>query len=491
MAFSIIQTTATGATNAFPINFTLGFNNRNEVTCQVNDEVDGLGDPVYRALDWVNDGLVNVLPATLIPASTKVVFKRTINKTALAHDYANGEAIDEINLDESNKQNLMAIHELFDGRFTSALQQDLDMGTHKITNLVPGSNPTDAVTFGQLNGLSGGAGNGLFLDVGGTQVQDDSLLWDTTAMKFIRRSITYLKTQLGISAFGSSLISSANALAARITLGISGISSTAETTTVGASIALAEGTNNGTNTLSLKAADSLPANIVLVGTVGGNVVTESGTQTLSGKTMDFGSNTFSGFPYFTNVVQQRFTASGTYTPTAGMKYCIVEAVGGGGGGGGGNASGCGAGGGSGGYSRSRFDAAAIGASKAVVIGAAGTGGAVATNGTAGGTTTLGGTLLTAIGGPLGFGTAGSNAAGSDTAAAGTGGLAVGGSAGTAGSLMGGNGGNSFFGGGGGAGAAGAAGKPAAANTGGGGGGGSGPSAGGAGAAGLMVITEYI
>lgn len=261
MAFSIIQTTATGSTNAFPINFTLGFNNRNEVTCQVNDEVDGLGDPVYRSLDWVNDGLVNVLPATLIPAATKVVFKRTVSKTALAHDYANGEAIDEINLDESNKQNLMAIHELFDGRFTSPFQQDLDMGTHKITNLVAGSAGTDAVNKTQLDAVSAVANASASaaaasdasaaaaladrlladadvvtthadvvlcnasvaavgpMDLSGTQTLDDTIMWSTGVSKYIRRSLAYLKTQLGFSAFGTTLVGSANAAAARSTLG--------------------------------------------------------------------------------------------------------------------------------------------------------------------------------------------------------------------------------------------------------------------------------
>jgi len=235
MAFSIIQTTATGSSNTFPINFTLGFNNRNEVTCQVNNEVDGLGAPVYRTLTWINDGMVTVEPAaSLIPAGQPVVFKRTIVKTALIHDYANGEAIEESNLDESNKQNLMAIHELFDGRFTSAFQQDLNMGVHKIKNLVDGIDPQDAVTFNQLNNISGGAGNGLYLDVTGTQAQDDSLLWSTSATKFIRRSLSYLKTQLGISgltAFGQSLLSAADASAGRTALGAAPLASPAFTGT--------------------------------------------------------------------------------------------------------------------------------------------------------------------------------------------------------------------------------------------------------------------
>lgn len=152
MAYSIIQTTASGSTNTFTIDFTLGFNNRNEVTCQVNNEVDGLGDPVYRTLTWINDGLVTV-DGALLTAGWPVVFKRTVTKTALIHDYSNGEAIEESNLDESNKQTLMAVHEVLDGRFGSPFQDDLDMGTHKIVNLAAGVASTDAVNKAQLDAV--------------------------------------------------------------------------------------------------------------------------------------------------------------------------------------------------------------------------------------------------------------------------------------------------------------------------------------------------
>ena len=96
------------------------------------------------------------------------------------------------------------------------------------------------------------------------------------------------------------------------------------------------------------------------------------------------------------IAVQKFTASGTYTPTAGMKFCIAEVVAGGGGGGGVNASGVGGqyfgagGGGSGGYSRARLTAAQIGASQAVTIGAGGGGAAAGpNNGSNGGDTSLG------------------------------------------------------------------------------------------------------
>lgn len=102
----------------------------------------------------------------------------------------------------------------------------------------------------------------------------------------------------------------------------------------------------------------------------------------------------SGSP-LTTINTQIFTSSGTYTPTAGMKYCIVEVKGGGGGGGGSAACGAtevsiGGGGGAGGYARKLVNAATIGVSQVVTIGASGTGGGPGTaTGGVGGATSVG------------------------------------------------------------------------------------------------------
>ena len=107
---------------------------------------------------------------------------------------------------------------------------------------------------------------------------------------------------------------------------------------------------------------------------------------------------------FTSINQQIFTASGTYTPTSGMKYCITESIGGGGAGGRCAATSLGqvaAGGGgqAGNYNIRIFNAAAIGASQPINIGLGGTG-VVNNTGNGGGTTSIGagGTLLQAFGG---------------------------------------------------------------------------------------------
>lgn len=103
---------------------------------------------------------------------------------------------------------------------------------------------------------------------------------------------------------------------------------------------------------------------------------------------------------------QRFTANGTYTPTAGTTRVLVECVAGGGGGGGvvataaGQSAG-GGGGGAGGYSVSFLTSGFSGA--AVVVGNAGTAGAVGGAGGAGGTSSFGGATVVANGGNGGQG----------------------------------------------------------------------------------------
>lgn len=123
------------------------------------------------------------------------------------------------------------------------------------------------------------------------------------------------------------------------------------------------------------------------------------------------------------------TSGTTYTPSAGMVFCDVEAVGGGGGGGGAaggsGTSAAGGGGGYGGYSRKIFTAAQIGASQTISIGSAGAGSAAGNNaGGAGGATTFG-AFLTCNGGSGGSGSAALTTAGIP-AAGGAGGTATGG-----------------------------------------------------------------
>jgi hypothetical protein len=212
------------------------------------------------------------------------------------------------------------------------------------------------------------------------------------------------------------------------------------------------------------------------------------------------------------VNKQVFTASGTYTPSAGMLYCIIESVGSGGGGGGtfgvGSSVFAGGGGGAGSYSRLIASAATIGASQTVTVGAAGIGGVLGVGpGTAGADVSVG-TLCIGKGGSGGTNsTAGAFGARGAGGVAGTGDFSTPGGAGSVGVtaggfatifFCGGDGGDSFFGAGGrqsvpvsAASAVGAAGSNYGA-------GGSGAvshnttssAAGGAGSKGIVFITEF-
>lgn len=211
----------------------------------------------------------------------------------------------------------------------------------------------------------------------------------------------------------------------------------------------------------------------------------------------------------TQVVVQTFGASGTYTPTSGMKYCTIECWGGGGAGGGvassAATSAVAGGGGAGSYSRKTSTAATIGASQTVTCGAGGTAGAAGNNPGGNGGDTSVGSICIGKGG-----TGGSGAAVSTASAGGAGGVAgtgditgtgmPGGSGPTSittatGSANGGNGGSTLIGGGGAGAISSGTGGTATGNGSGGGGAAqynnAGAAAGGAGKIGYVVITEFL
>lgn len=207
---------------------------------------------------------------------------------------------------------------------------------------------------------------------------------------------------------------------------------------------------------------------------------------------------------------QKFTANGTYTPTPGMAFAVVEVQGGGASGGGaslpsiGNVT-LGSPGTSGSYGKGKFTAAAIGGSQVITVGV---GGAAASGGSgnAGGTSSFG-ALLSSPGGVAG-GIAANQVppfvSGNGTSSSSPSGANILGSVGattsasiaiSAASAMGGPGGGSLFGPGGQASAINTVGV--AANNPGSGGSGcvinngyGGGAAGGAGAAGIVIIYEY-
>jgi len=197
--------------------------------------------------------------------------------------------------------------------------------------------------------------------------------------------------------------------------------------------------NGSTSAISIGAGAAADVADVIVNSSNTNAITGAGTLnygllTFTGSSSTVNTVTQTPLPTlpafggggsgFTSVAIQAFSTSGTYTPTTGMDYCIVEIVGGGGGGGGAAATGgaqasFGAGGGAGEIARSVFSAATIGASQAVTIGAAGAANSGATGG-AGGNSSLG-ALISANGGSGGITAGASNFNIQPGAAGGTGG----------------------------------------------------------------------
>jgi len=199
---------------------------------------------------------------------------------------------------------------------------------------------------------------------------------------------------------------------------------------------------------------------------------------------------------FSSINIQTFTADGTYTPTSGMSACIAFVTGSGGAGGGKSSgiSGCG-GGGAGGTAIKFLTAADIGASKAVVVGAAATGG---TSTGANGNSSSIGVLVSASGGSGGTGTGTGGAGGTVSSGnvnlpGGNGGDSTGENNATAGGI----GGGSFWGSGAfgrNAGTSGSNGVSATVPGAGGSGGSrstSGSTTGGSSIAGIVVIIEFI
>ena len=124
-----------------------------------------------------------------------------------------------------------------------------------------------------------------------------------------------------------------------------------------------------------------------------------------------------------------FTGNGTWTKPAGLKYIIVEVVGGGGGGGGcdgdvGDTANSGGGGG-GGYTLKKILASSLGSTETVTVGTGGAGATGASTGTAGGTSSFG-SHCSATGGAGGAGNSPSNLVPRRGLSCGAGGVGTGG-----------------------------------------------------------------
>lgn len=117
MAYSRVVAVGNGVTTQFTVNFALDYISEYDVTCRVGTEIDGSGQPAYRPITFLSTNLVQVSGA---PAGNgvQIVFDRTVDKDDLVVDYNNGDQLDEDNLMTAQKQLMMVVHEVLDGKFT-------------------------------------------------------------------------------------------------------------------------------------------------------------------------------------------------------------------------------------------------------------------------------------------------------------------------------------------------------------------------------------
>ena len=190
-----------------------------------------------------------------------------------------------------------------------------------------------------------------------------------------------------------------------------GISVTGALAVTGTSAAATSITGVHSTTANALSLETTGVDRVIIGSDGGVLV---GATTTGGDegigTLNASALYTNGVPVINSINIQAFNYTGstqTYTPTPGMVFCIIEAVGGGGGAGGATAasgqSGAGSGGASGSYVKALGTAAQIGASQSVVIGAGGTAGASGAGGGGNGGYTSFGSYIEAAGGGAGGG----------------------------------------------------------------------------------------
>ena len=147
MAFSVNSPIGDGVTTQFAVSFTNGLYSRDNVHVFVGDET------TERAFTWINDGLIDVQGT--VPAVGEVVtIRRIMDKTNKAVDFADGEILDERNLDTMVDQLYNISHEFLDGYGLTEVNVDIDMRGNSLTN-VGGGDPNDPGSLATIGDLQG------------------------------------------------------------------------------------------------------------------------------------------------------------------------------------------------------------------------------------------------------------------------------------------------------------------------------------------------
>ena len=121
MALTTVEYTYSGQAS-FVIPFSLGILNRAYVTIQINNQVDGSGDPLYYTnFTWTSDSEVVINGLT---NGDIIKIARAIPSNVLLSDYTAGSNITRDNLNIANKQLIMLIHEVLDKNGTQQTKLD-------------------------------------------------------------------------------------------------------------------------------------------------------------------------------------------------------------------------------------------------------------------------------------------------------------------------------------------------------------------------------
>jgi hypothetical protein len=142
LAYSRVTKIGDGSSTQFAVNFALGYLDPSTTTARVGTESDGAGNPVYRNITYISESLFQI-SGTAPGIGVPILFERTVPKDTLLVNFSDGDVMTEENLDIAQKQAMMAVHEVLDGRL-GTLTADLDAGGNRIKNLGAPIQGTDA-----------------------------------------------------------------------------------------------------------------------------------------------------------------------------------------------------------------------------------------------------------------------------------------------------------------------------------------------------------
>lgn len=145
MALTRLDRTGDGTTTVYTVSFPLGFAQSDVyVSLDTDDYTDQLD------YTWINSTQIQM--STPVGVGIKFNIRRVVEKNLPINDYEQGAILRENNLDNSFAQPLQILQEYGEGFKPDGYseKQDLDLGTHRITNLAPSLNPNDAINKGEL-----------------------------------------------------------------------------------------------------------------------------------------------------------------------------------------------------------------------------------------------------------------------------------------------------------------------------------------------------